>query len=220
MLAPDLGEFPSAPSDDPDLNFDDWVKKVARYIVQLDTKALSCSPKMEAQLTQYARDHLGDLRREIRAGLDTTAALMLFQTHPAVLIEKAKLGDLDALEKLLRINPSLERQPWVRGVLGKVVTNSGISGVESLQQAITDGLEVRKKKLLEIGCMLTLLWPMLDRLTTDQRRGFLKDLGLTAVPKKKALREFERRLNLKSAMERRLDTLEQRVIKRIQGLSE
>jgi hypothetical protein len=45
----------------------------------------------------------------------------------------------------------------------------------------------------------------------NQRRVFLKDLGLTAVPKKKALREFERRLNLKAVMEKPLNTQEQKL---------
>lgn len=212
LLAPDEREFPTPPSADPEPSVDDWVKKVARYITRLDTEGQACSPQKQAQLTQYAHEHLSGLRSEIRACLDIVATLVVFQTHPAVLIEKARTGDPDALEQLLEINPSLEDRPWVRDRLADLVGQRGFSGSGRWQQAITDGLQIRKSKLLEIGCMLTLLWPMLCRLTTDQRRGYLKALGLTSVPTKKALREFERRLNLKSVMERPLSPKEQKVL--------
>lgn len=200
MLAPDSGALPSPLIDDQDASLDDWVKKVARYVIRASTNAQSCSPHTQAQLVKHARDHLSDLRVEIRVYLDIVAAIVLFQTHPAVLAEKARSGDPDALEKLLQINPSFQDQPWVRNMAGELVRNRGLSGIESFQKAITNGLQIRKSKLIEIGSILVLLWPMVRRLTTDQRRGYLKALGLTAVPAKKALREFERRLNLKSIL--------------------
>ena len=46
----------------------------------------------------------------------------------------------------------------------------------------------------------------------DRCRRLLKDRGLTAVPKKKALREFEPRLNLKCIMEKPLSTQEKELI--------
>ena len=200
-LAPDQGEFPTAPTADSDGDWDEWVKDIARAIGRLDSEAQSCSPQKQAELTQYAREHVNGLRTEIRACLDTVAALVQFKTHPTILIDKARTGDLDALEQLLQINPALEDQPWVRDCLSELVHQRGLSGSLRWQQAISEGLPVRKNKLLEIGCILTLLWFMLCRLTTDQRRGYLKALGLTGVPKKKSLREFERRLDLKSTME-------------------
>jgi len=205
VLAPDRSELPSPPTDDQELSVDDWVKRVVRYIGHLDGKAQSCSPQMQAQLTTHARDHLSGLRREIRTCFDTVAALVLFQTHPAVLLEKARSGDFEALEQLLQLNPSLEDQPWVRERLGALVRSRGLSGSGRWHRAITHGLQIRKKKLLELGCLLTLLWPFVCRLTTDQRRGYLKALGVTAVPTKNALREFERRLHLNAVMETPLD---------------
>ncbi|OQW37780.1 MAG: hypothetical protein A4E19_12205 [Nitrospira sp. SG-bin1] len=129
---------------------------------------------------------------------------MQFQTHPSILIDKARTGDFDAVEQLLQINPSLEEQLWVRECLAELVRQRGFSGSQRWQQAISEGLQVRKNKHLEIGCILTLLWFMLCRLTTDQRRGYLKALGLIGVPKKKALREFERRLELKSTTDKQV----------------
>jgi hypothetical protein len=200
-LAPDQSNYPTTPTDKSDPGWDEWVKEVARSIVRLESETQSCSPRMQAELTEYAREHVSGLRTEIRACLDTVAALVQFQTHPTILIDKARTGDLNALEQLLQINPLLEAQPWARERLADLVRARGFAGSERWRLAISDGLQIRKSKLLEIGCILTLLWFMLCRLTTDQRRGFLKALGMTGVPKKKALREFERRLEVKKKME-------------------
>jgi hypothetical protein len=126
------------------------------------------------------------------------AALAFFRAPLVVLLEQAGQGDLSALEKLLRINPALEARPWVRDLMSTEVRSAGAQVAARLHAAMSDGLAVRQNKLLEVGALLLLLWPWLGRLTTNQRLGFLKDLGVPKVPSKKALREHERWLGVKN----------------------
>lgn len=58
-----------------------------------------------------------------------------------------------------------------------------------------------------------LVLAMLQRLTTNQRRCFLKDLGLEGIPEKRALREYERRLGLKG-LDRELTAEERAILER------
>ncbi len=177
---------------------DQWLRGLIRGIAPLMNRGKSVTPAAIEEATKYIERELPRLRVELRASLDHVAALGLFRSPLAPLVQRAQRGDLHALETLLRINPALEGRPWVRDVAAKAVKTDGLLAPESLNTAISQGLDVRQSKLLKIGALLVLLWPWLGRLTTSQRRGFLKALHLPDVPGKEALREYGRRLGVKA----------------------
>ncbi len=153
-------------------------------------------------VVELAAEHferkLPRFRVELRATLDHVASLVFYRTPLALLLEKAQQGKFDALETLLRINPALEVRSWVGDLMGSAVSAEGAQATQRFHMAVSQGLSVRQNKLLEIGALLLLLWLWRGRLTTGQRRGFLKDLGVQNVPSKEALREYERCLGVKA----------------------
>jgi len=176
----------------------------AQTLVRQITPALgqkaSLTREATDQVRRFTEKHLSQLRVELRVCLDHMVSLIVFKCPLPELIAQARRGDVEALEKVLQMNPALQERPWVRELAADRVKTDGLQVIRGLQRAVEDRVEVRQNKLLEIGYILTVLWPWLQRLTANQRRGFLKDLRLGGVPEKAALREAERRLGLKSPL--------------------
>jgi hypothetical protein len=172
-----------------------------REFVQSIAGAINYPEKIPRAVAEQAatsmKKSLPQFRVELRVTLDHVAALAFYRAPLALLLKQARQGDLDALEKLLRINPAMEARPWVRDVIGDAVKSRGTQAVVRLGAAISGGLSLRENKLLEVGALLLLVWPWLGRLTTNQRRRFLKAVGMRNVPDKEALREYERCLGVK-----------------------
>jgi hypothetical protein len=89
------------------------------------------------------------------------------------------------------------RQAWPLGEIPTATWFGRSPAGARFHAAVSQGLSIRQNKLLEFGALLLLLWPWLGRLTTNQRRRFLKSLGVPNVPGKEALREYERCLEVK-----------------------
>jgi len=187
-------------------SFAEWTNEAGldrclREFVRSITGAMNHPESIPQGAVKQARkrleQELPNFRLEVRVTLDNVAALAFYRVPLALLLERAQQGDMDALEKLLRINPTLEARPWVRELMSNEVRSAGAQIIARLHAAVSSGLSVRQNKLLEVGALLLLLWPWLGRLTTNQRLGFLKDLGVPKVPSKKAMREYERWLGVK-----------------------
>ncbi len=176
---------------------DRWLREFVRGITRAMNHPESISREAGEQAAKYMGQTLAQYRVEIRAALDNVAALAFGRAPLALLVEQAQRGDLDALEALLRINGTLEARRWVRDIMGRAVSSEGAQAGARFYAAVSQGLSVRQNKLLELGALLLLLWPWLGRLTTNQRRRFLKRLGALNVPSKEALREYERCLGVK-----------------------
>jgi hypothetical protein len=179
---------------------DEWLRTFVRQIAPGLGKKPFLTREATDQVRRFTEKHLSQLRIELRVCLDQVVSIIVFRRTLPELIEEARHGDVEALEKVLRINPALQERPWIRDLAAQRVKADGLAAVGGLQRAVEDRLEIRQNKLLEISYILTVLWPWLRRLTTNQRRGFLKDLRLEGVPEKHALREAERRLKLKSLL--------------------
>jgi hypothetical protein len=180
-----------------DEELDRWVRDFVRGITGARNHPESIAHAVVEQTGEHMKRKLPQLRIELRATLDHVAALAFYRAPLALLVEQAERGDLDALERLLHINAALESRPWIRKLMGDAVSSRGVQAIERFRTAVSQGLTIRQNKLLELGALLLLLWPWLGRLTTNQRRRFLKSLGVPDVPNKEALREHERWLGVK-----------------------
>ncbi len=180
---------------------DRWLREFVRGITRAMNHPESISRAAGEQAAKYIERTLPQYRVEVRAALDNVAALAFCRVPLALLVEQAQQGDLDALEALLRINAAPETRRWLRDLMGRAVSTGGAQAGARFHAAFSQGLSVRQNKLLELGALLLLLWPWLGRLTTNQRRRFLKSLGVPNVPSKEALREYERCLGVKDLYE-------------------
>jgi len=177
---------------------DRWLREFVRGVTGAMNHPESIPDAVAEQAADCMERKLPQFRVELRASLDHVAALAFYRTPLALLLEQAQQGRSDALETLLRINPALEARSWVRDLMALAVSAKGVQATERFRAAVSQGLGVRQNKLLEVGALLLLLWLWLGRLTTNQRRGFLKNLGVLNVPNKEALREYERCLGVKA----------------------
>jgi hypothetical protein len=180
-----------------DEGLDNWLRGLVKGIAGAVDHPGSIPKLVAEQAAEDLKAKLRDFRTEVRVTLDHVAAIAFYRVPLGLLVERAPLGDLDALDKLLRINPGMESLPWVRSVMANRVKSGGVHAVEPLRVAISEGLSVRQNKLLEVGALVLLLWPWLGRLTANQQRGFLKSLDVPNVPGKEALREYVRVLGVK-----------------------
>ncbi len=180
-----------------DEELDGWLRDFVRGVTGAMNHPESIPRAVAEQAGEHLKRKLLQFRVELRATLDHVAALAFCRTPLGLLVEQAQQGDLDALERLLQINSTMDSMPWVRELIGDAVRSGGVQSVERFSAAVSHGLSIRQNKLLELGALVLLLWPWLGRLTTNQRRRFLKTLGVPDVPNKEALREYERWLGVK-----------------------
>ena len=106
-----------------------------------------------------------------------TPCIMLYKTHPATLYRKARLGDVSAIDKLLRLDPLMLHDP----AIGQQIQKIRLKGKQAMYQNLVDApLKPIKAKLTNgkiKASMATLISMMADGIkqpltSTEIRRLF------------------------------------------------
>jgi len=152
------------------------------------------TPELQAMVTQ-TQAQVGQLRIEITAALDQVVALMTWKQSVSDLLTAAEGGDDQALLRVLQLNASLSGRP---AILARIQRATETRDQQFLQQlANASGQRPTLQQRATVGLLLLLLWEAgLKRLTYNQLRGFLQEVGLSNMPTPHALQRYGERLGL------------------------
>ncbi len=111
------------------------------------------------------------------------------------LLEVAEAGDDSAVLQVLQVNPRLAERVGISRVVQRALKGQNHAFVKDLPKIMSRPLLPKRAK---IGLILSMLWDLgLERLTYNQKRGFLKTVGVPQVPTRAALERYAQRLGLK-----------------------
>jgi len=153
-------------------------------------------PRSEMQrLKREAHAHADEMRIELKAAVDNLTALLVWGKPMSELLEVAEAGDASAVLQVLQVNHRLAGRDGISRMVQRALTEQNHAFLKDLQKIGSRPLLPKRAK---IGLILSVLWDLgLERLTYNQKRGFLKTVGVPQVPTRAALERYAQRLGLK-----------------------
>ena len=134
-------------------------------------------PRSEMQrLKRESHTHADEMRIELKAAVDNLTALLMWGNPMSELLEAAEAGDASAVLQVLQVNHRLTERNAISRVVQQALTEQNHAFLKDLQNIGSRPLVPKRAK---IGLILSMLWDLgLERLTYNQKRGFLKTVGV------------------------------------------
>jgi hypothetical protein len=139
-----------------------------------DLDPLPVDPEEKTRFLKYLEDHEQELGFFFFLFIPS---LLIFQTSPFVLYRKAVAGDIDAIEKLLKLDPVLLHEPAIGQHIQQLRLSNKTNDYERLtaaahKLAVTDHTEIddaRKRSKVELAAIISALSQLTGKRLTSTK---------------------------------------------------